>query len=413
MSFGPRLDFTAVDLYRSVTCRVDDAGNGGNYVLSPFSILYAGAVLYLGAQGPTRENLNTALHFEPPFGNNSKVLQDIFENTARQLSLKKVLPPSERQRRIPKGLKTELALLNGVFYDPSLQIRTSFANSILKTLHAGVYELPLLAHPEEAVRSMNDWVNTNTVNRVTNLIPLPSGSKRSTGNLALVNTLYFRAAWQMRFPDSSEEEDRAPFYHLNGNVSQPVYLMARRSVAYAEDDDLDVQYVELPYNGDFYMIIVLPKERDGIRDCEDQFSSEALRSLRQKVPLLKAGNRRLVSLQIPKFKVNGAYDMAKLLTDVGVTHALGPNADLSGIVTSGKPKLTSMYHTVSLEINERGTLAASVTETAPVTMGPEMDDWSSDYSPIDFIADHPFLFAILHRPTDALLFIGRIEDPEA
>ncbi|XP_055355833.1 leukocyte elastase inhibitor-like [Paramacrobiotus metropolitanus] len=410
-TLGPTLDFTAVDLYQSATCLYSGAGS---YVLSPLSILYAGALLYLGSNGPTRDNLNTALHFRRAFGNKSDILEGVFDNTAKMLSLEEVLDPSNKLPHIPNKAPTEVALLNGVFHDPSIKLWGSFVKKVTKTLHAGVYEQSLLRNSDEAIKSMNDWVTTNTFGQITKLVAPKSLSPTST--VALVNTLYFRAAWDSHFPTSDPNLDRDSFYHLDGNVSQPLYMWARRTIPYAEDDDLDVQYVELPYVGDFYMLIILPRQRDGIRNCEHQFNSQALRNMRSKVPMLKAANQRLVNLKLPKFKIEGTFDMAKLFAKVGVTHALGPKADFSRMVASGKPDFAVMNHKVVFEIDEWGTEAAAVSALqGPAPMGLMQSDasWVPDYAPVDFTADHPFLFAVLHRPTESLLFIGRMESPNS
>ena len=56
------------------------------------------------------------------------------------------------------------------------------------------------------------------------------------------------------------------------------------------------------------------------------------------------------------------------------------------------------------EINEKGTEAAAATGVV-VVMRTKMP------SPKLFLADRPFIFAIRHGPTNAILFMGRISDP--
>lgn len=59
-------------------------------------------------------------------------------------------------------------------------------------------------------------------------------------------------------------------------------------------------------------------------------------------------------------------------------------------------------------MDEWGTLAAAESVGA-LRLANAAPKWVPDYAPVDFIADHPFMFAIQHRPTESVLFIGRVE----
>ncbi len=79
-------------------------------------------------------------------------------------------------------------------------------------------------------------------------------------------------------------------------------------------------------------------------------------------------------------------------------------ADLTGM-HSGQEKLfvSAVVHKAFVDVNEEGTEAAAATAV--------VIKWTSARVPAEpkvFRADRPFLFAIRHLPTGAVLFLGRV-----
>ena len=56
-------------------------------------------------------------------------------------------------------------------------------------------------------------------------------------------------------------------------------------------------------------------------------------------------------------------------------------------------------------MDEAGTEAAAATVVT-------MRKGKAPGKPIEFVADHPFVFVIRHRATGCILFMGRVADPE-
>ena len=89
-------------------------------------------------------------------------------------------------------------------------------------------------------------------------------------------------------------------------------------------------------------------------------------------------------------------------------------ADFSGINGCAPPDERSLhigavFHKAFVETNEEGTEAAAATavgELASMAMPPP----KPPAIPI-FRADHPFLFAVRERRSNAILFLGRVADP--
>jgi serpin B len=81
-------------------------------------------------------------------------------------------------------------------------------------------------------------------------------------------------------------------------------------------------------------------------------------------------------------------------------------ADFSGMDGTRNLFISAAVHKAFVEVNEQGTEAAAATGIA-------MGLTSLPAPPIEFRADHPFLFLIRERQTGSLLFLGRVTDPTA
>ena len=79
-------------------------------------------------------------------------------------------------------------------------------------------------------------------------------------------------------------------------------------------------------------------------------------------------------------------------------------ADFSGMTGSRDLYISKVIHQSFIEVNEEGTEAAAATAVI-------MSGKSISLGPKIFKADHPFLFFIIHKPTNTILFMGRFIEP--
>ena len=64
-----------------------------------------------------------------------------------------------------------------------------------------------------------------------------------------------------------------------------------------------------------------------------------------------------------------------------------------------------IVHKAFVEMNEEGTEAAAATGVVMATK-------AAPSKPVPvFRADHPFIFMIIHKPSNSVLFLGRLSDP--
>src|SRR5262245_46088655 len=104
--------------------------------------------------------------------------------------------------------------------------------------------------------------------------------------------------------------------------------------------------------------------------------------------------------------MEAAFELKPELCVLGAELAFSAAADFSGI--GEKPlAISEVVHKAFAEVNEVGTEAAAATAIV-------MSRCAAVMRPVEpkvFKADHPFLFFIRARNTNAVLFSGRVLDP--
>ena len=159
------------------------------------------------------------------------------------------------------------------------------------------------------------------------------------------------------------------------------------------------QAVVLPYRGGgLAMAVVLP---DGpLTELGPAIAAGGLRSL------LAGASTRQVTLSMPRFRLEAAFDLIPALKRLGVAQAFGPQADFSGITEAEQLRISAVAHKAFIDVDEHGTEAAAATAAAFHAMAMRRTP-----PPVTMIVDRPFLFAIIHTPTGLPLFVGQVSHP--
>jgi serpin B len=345
-----------------------------NLVFSPISIALALALVESGASGATRNELQA--HLSPP-GSNEADSSALYESLQHQLQIK-------------GGDKAAFTIANGLFHAQSLMVKPEFLNRTKKCFETQV-EKATFTDAEAARRQINQWVSEKTVQKIPELFK--TGSIDTATLAVLANAVYLKAAWADRF----EQSEDLPFYKFGqDNQAQTVpFVVQERRYSYAENDKVKV--VEIPYEGvssmSFY--IFLPKQRAGLQAAED-INKEQLKSL------FSSFSEKKVTLKFPKFTFRTSIDLKNVLQQIGVNKIFTNDADLTRMAET-RLKVDKAVHEAFIKVNENGTEAAAATgfSMVPMSLPPPVD-------PVTFIADHPFFFSIVHKPTKTNLFLGKV-----
>ena len=181
-----------------------------------------------------------------------------------------------------------------------------------------------------------------------------------------------------------------------------VDMMQQKDVfAYANVEQS--QILELPYDkNELTMVLILPNPGLEWSAWEKKLSADAVEKwLGQLRP-------HRVQVAIPKFKVLSEIRLKEALTKMGMPSAFSSTgADFSGMNGKKNLYIGAVIHKAYIDVHEKGTEAAAATA---VTM--RFKSAPPGLSEADFRADRPFFFAIRHRDTGSLLFVGCVKNPK-
>lgn len=358
----------AVDLYRQF------ARDGENLCFSPYSISAAFAMTYAGARSMTGLQMQLALHYGSGIHSANRVLANSLMNVPRDAG--------------------ELKIANSIWLANEYPLLKSFEKTLRTDYLSEIHHQDYLNQPERARGVINDWVAEKTKDRIKDI--LAQGSIRPDTKMVLVNAIYFKANWMNQFRESQTE--KADF-HVSPTEKINVDMMNNAdNFQYAELSD--AQVLKLPYRqGIFSMVLILPKEKNGLKALEDKLTLETINRYRAEL------KSQRVNVFLPKFKVEQTFDLTPALSQLGVEHAFSPGlANFSGI--SGKRDLfiDAAVHKAFIEVDESGTEAAAATAIA-MRMSAHLPDEALEV-PV-FRADHPFIYFIQDEANDTILFMGK------
>ncbi|EJD74663.1 proteinase inhibitor I4 [Loa loa] len=206
--------------------------------------------------------------------------------------------------------------------------------------------------------------------------------------ILLLNAIYFGGIWKTQFDDTVTRNEA---FHISECETKNVLMMRLRAkFPYYEDDS--VQVVKLPYVGDeVEMVLILPKIRFNIANVLKNMTGEYLLSyVDRAVP-------DIVLLKLPRFRLEAKLDLKGTLQRIGIRDAFSERANFREL-TDDAVFVGGVMHKGFIEVNEKGTESAAATV---IDIVPRMLMESKP-----FIADQPFLFAIV-RNSDTVLFAGQ------
>ncbi|MBV98990.1 Plasminogen activator inhibitor 2, partial [Eschrichtius robustus] len=346
-----------------------------NLFFSPWAISSTMAMIYLGARGNTADQMAKVLQFNKV--GDHKVTPDTQE----------IFTSCEFTQKIQKGIYPD-AILQGY-----MQLSKKYYSTEPQAVD-------FLECAEDARKKINSWVKTQTKGKIPDL--LPEGSIDAETKMVLVNAVYFKGNWKTPF-----QKKLNGLYPFRVNLTQRkavqmMFLRAQLNIGYIED--LKVQILELPYAGYVSMFLLLP---DAIAEC-----STGLELLESEITYDKL-NKWLsedtmaeddVEVYVPRFKLEEHYELKSILKTMGMDDAFSQGqANFLGMSEKNDLFLSEVFHQASVDVNEEGTEAAAGT-------GAIMSGRTGHGGP-QFVADHPFLFFIMHKITNSILFFGRFASP--
>ena len=356
-------------------------GNGGNVMISPYSVSIALAMIYNGAAGDTKAAIAKTLAVQ---GMSDEQLNQDCEQIIE--SVEKADP------------SVQIESANALWAQSGFPLKPAFLKVAHQFFDATVESVDFSTNRDGAADTINAWVSRSTHGNIPTIVKSPN---RLTG-LVLTDAIYFKGRWQIPFNKSATQP---PPFHLEGahtsEIQVPMMVQSGK-YQYLETDTF--QAIALPYgNTRFEMYVLLPRGKSTLPDLMHTLDESRWRDWTGKL------SDRDGKIVLPKFEISDSRNLNDPLGALGMAVAFERGKANFSLIHQPRPNLNigEVEHKTYLKVDEEGTEAAAGTAVG----------LSADYvranppPPFEMVVDHPFFFAITEQQTQALLFVGVVTNP--
>jgi|SRR5690625_562001 len=353
-----------------------DKIEGENVFISPTSLYVALLLAYNGVEGETKAEFRDTLQMtdwtDTEVNEAMNVLLDSFEKDTEEI---------------------DISSANSLWLANEYSFQKEYEQAMKQYYDAHITAID--RKDDTSADEINDWVSKETRGKIKEIMEPPL----DPGFVALlVNVLYFNGKWQYEFEELETEE------HVFQTATDEVdvdFMYLQEELLYMENDDL--QAVKLPYGeGEMMMQIILPKEEVEIVEVVDTMLMEDWETWQT------AFQEREGKLLFPKFTVEYDIVLNEVLQELGIEEAFTERADFSRMVEETDAlAISEVKQKTYIDVDEVGTEAAAATSIEIVETSVVVDE----DEPFEMDVNRPFIFAITDTETDAILFLGQINDP--
>jgi serpin B len=372
----------ALDFYHKVKEEL------GNFVFSPHSLSVAFAMTYAGARNNTEIQMAQTLHFDLP--------QERLHMAFNALDL--ALSSRGKNGEDSEGTDFKLHIVNAAWTQDGYPFLQDFLDLLAVNYGTGMYILDFVSDPEGSRQTINNWVAQQTENKITEL--LPSDAINGLTRLVLTNAIYFYGAWAIPFDEDLTGSGH--FYLTDGDIiSVPMMRLSPRT---KQGEALPAVVldgytaVELPYKGKEIAMLILVPDHGRFFEIEQALDANMIKHT---VDSLTHWD---LDLAMPTFRYESKFQLKNTLSQMGMPDAFDQdNADFSGIDGTRWLFIQNAFHEAFISVDEKGTEAAAATAVVIGLKGAP--------TPLAVTIDRPFIYLIRDIQTNAILFIGRVMNP--
>ena len=350
-----------------------------NVFFSPLSTYLSLGILSDGASGSNKAQIDSVLGLGRKV-DMPKVREVIAEMTGRYLG------------------DGEIRLANGCWLDQSIRLDKDFMK-MFRSEPLSKVNVVNMNDPASVVEDVNEWANEATNGTIPRL--LSASAIGSQTKMLLCNSLYLNLPWEYGFKPRSTYE--GTFNDANKVESKLKFMYKFGYMEYAYEKKFHLVIRDLG-EGDQALCVVVPKEGYSLGDVEEQLTAKKISQL------MKRTYDQRVRLSLPKFTMEGEFDFKKPLKNMGLNEMFEGTAGFSAM-TDDNLMVEALTQKVKIDVNEKRIVAAAVT-VVRAGLGSAVGMPNPDI-PIDVVADQPFIFFIVDKPTNGMYFMGRYAVPSA
>ncbi len=338
-----------------------------NTMISPYSILSAFMMVYEGADGNTKKQIQHVFNFD----------EQLKANQSFRLFHDQVD-------------KTPVYVASALWKNET----TSFHESFIK-LTQEYYDVDI--YPLKDKKAVNSWIFDKTYGTINEIV---TDEDLNNANMILTNTIFFWKVWEHKFETTHKDN----FTTSTNKVISTDMMISEDKFSFIEDDTKKA--ISIPYQGKHQsMVIIVPKGDNTLKNIITPDLEPFIDKLYPSVKTLFDSTYQKPTqqkLSIPRFSCTADFDLHETLSAMGMSDAFDANKANFNKLSASKLHLKKTIHKAFIHVDEKGTTAGKQTMIVPIKQGEPG---------ITFNANKPFLFLIRDDNTETILFIGSIADP--
>ena len=354
----------------------DESKKNKSLIVSPISITYALGMLNNGAAAETQKQINKVLGF-------GDAGADGINNFCRKML-----------NRAPQlDSLTKVMIANNIYMNKRYVLNSEFTK--IANTYYNAYPETRDFHDGQTLDVINKWASDHTEEMIKEIMDESSYDPDAVSYL--LNAIYFKGEWATKFDRERTQDEE--FYHAGDTkdlIKRPMMHLGEE----LEYDEIDgYQVVRLPYgNKTFQMTILLP--------IVGENNVNALPA----VPSAKTWSKicrnkwhsYTVQLALPRIDTFTDIELPEIMAALGMPDAFNPDkADFSNFCDK-ETYIGMMKQVAAINLDEEGTEASAVTVIGMINTA-----YAPDPQIICFYANHPFIYIISEKSSNAIFFIGQ------
>lgn len=344
-----------------------------NQLISPLSVSVALGMLLNGT-----EDSATANSIKEVLGFSTLSKKDINETYRALINNLPIADP-----------KVQSKIANSIWANQELDLEQNFVDNNQYYFNSSTQSLDF--GDSDAKDIINKWVEDNTNGKIKDLI----AEVRPDHALFLINAVYFLADWKYQFDPKNTSKDN---FNLKDNSIVSTDFMYSDAIPFEYFSNNEMALVNLPYGkaDRFQFTAILPNQ-----DIDQFIQSLDISSLTQWIT--QANTDHDLEIYLPKFEMDYQIELNNALINMGMGICFTRAADFSNMIKNLPVQVSKVNHKTYIKLDEAGTEAAAATsiEVEVTSVGP---------SPVSF--NKPFVYLIHEKETGAILFIGKMLNPQ-
>ena len=346
-----------------------------NKIFSPVSIATCFSMLYEGAEGNTKTQLEKVFHYSNLFTPKEEIKKMLLNSAI-----------SDKKDDIYLDIAQSLWLIG------QDAVKEDYVKTLTDYYFAELFEENLTSY--DSLKPLTNWLNVKTNNFLNVQESELTDFVDPNAVMWLFNTVYLKSKWVYAFEEKGNKIE--PFTNIDGQESTVVYMRRydkENYFRYYTDDDFEI--CSIPFKKGMNIQILLPNEGTNYSDIVK--SKESIQTLLNWNYLTKKSAH--FDLKIPKWDIKQKSNLIGNIAALGAEDLFNDGCNLKGIREQNDLYISAAQHCARLKIDNNGVEAAAYTgiEGTTKAMPPE--------TPRRFFVTRPFLYSV----TDSYglpLFVG-------